>query len=148
MRDENYIIAERMLLIMQKLSFLCEKEECRLMEKRGLHLSEGRLLSILLSRESFSMQQLASIQKVTTGRMTKIIDGLVEKKLVERKASHLDRRFFSVSLTLNGKSVAQNLKKSIVEDYIKIIKRLNSKTKDSILEVLEEILTSLEEHMT
>lgn len=54
-------------------------------------------------QEPKSMSTVAKLMKVTTGTLTKAMDGLTEKGYVERERSKQDKRVVWVSLTEKGK---------------------------------------------
>ena len=54
--------------------------------------------------------------ELTSGRVTRIVDGLVHKELTHRESSTIDRRIYHLFLTEKG----QKLTHQLIQDHIKI----------------------------
>ena len=67
--------------------------------------SQLSALSVLLSRGDHLMGELAAAEKVAAPSMTRIVNGLQERGLVERLPDPTDRRQCRVSLTGTGRQI-------------------------------------------
>lgn len=57
------------------------------------------LFFIYEKKELASVKEIAKFLQVTPGAVTQFVDGLVEKKLVQREESKIDRRSITIRLT-------------------------------------------------
>jgi DNA-binding MarR family transcriptional regulator len=80
----------------------------RLEDKRsGIGPARLSALSVLVFGGPCSLKQLAAAEQVTAATMSRIVAGLVRKKLVERKTSAEDARQMVLTPTAKGRKVMQ-----------------------------------------
>ena len=89
-----------------------------IMEIEGLSLVQGEFVDLTYNdfhvieaiglEEPKSMKTVANLMKVTTGTLTKAMDGLTEKGYVIRERSKQDKRVMWVSLTEKGKKAYEH----------------------------------------
>ena len=77
--------------------------------KADLTMSQLRLLLILRTEGENSMSQVAHALGVALPTATGIVDRLVERDLVVRKADHLDRRVVLCALSEKGAALVERL---------------------------------------
>jgi MarR family 2-MHQ and catechol resistance regulon transcriptional repressor len=65
--------------------------------------SQFGTLETLLHRGPLCQKEIASKLLVSGGNITMVIDNLEKRRLVERRRSHDDRRYISVTLTAAGR---------------------------------------------
>lgn len=63
------------------------------------------------------MNELSEAMGITGSTMTRIVDPLVHKKLVQRKPDEEDRRIVRVSLTESGRELRSTLEKELQEFF-------------------------------
>ena len=73
----------------------------------GLSIPQFDFLSTLSEREGVSQQELAGRLYVTKGNVSRLVDRLVEARLVERRPTPADRRSHALHLTPQGRKLAQ-----------------------------------------
>lgn len=112
----NKSFAERLADITSRLFFNCQEKETKYVTKYGVSTVEFRCLRFLYDNESLTVNQLAQLMALTSSRITRIIDGLVEKKLVVRESGKEDRRVYHLSLTNKGKKLSA----AMIEDHTKM----------------------------
>jgi DNA-binding MarR family transcriptional regulator len=117
----------------------CQKKESRFVAKHEVSVVEFRCMRILYEFEQLTVNQCAEKMSLTSSRITRIIDGLVSKKIVNREISKTDRRFYDLSLTTKG----IKLVKKINEDYAKIHKEILSTIPDEYYDSMLEGITQL-----
>jgi DNA-binding MarR family transcriptional regulator len=71
-----------------------------------------RAMIFLMKREGASLSALAGHMGVTLPAMSKMVDGLVKRKLLQRLASEDDRRMVTLSLTDAGKDTLQQARQA------------------------------------
>lgn len=80
----------------------------RLEDKRsGIGPARLSALSVLVFGGPCSLKQLAAAEQVTPATMSRVVDGLVRKKLVGRKTSPDDARRMVLTPTSQGRKVMQ-----------------------------------------
>ncbi len=79
------------------------------LKQNGLSITDWRILSCLLRYHETTVGQLAQVALAPQPTVTKAIDRLCDQNLVQRDADTKDRRKASVSLTEQGRSLAQQL---------------------------------------
>jgi len=102
--------------IISQLFTNCQDKETRYVAKFGISLVEFRCIRILYENQSLTVNQLAHQMSLTSSRITRIIDGLVQKRLVLRESGQTDRRIYNLSLTKSGNKLAQEM----IQDYAKM----------------------------
>jgi DNA-binding MarR family transcriptional regulator len=67
--------------------------------------AEVKMVEILGARGPMMMSELADAAVLSVSTVTGVIDGLVEKKIVQRERSEEDRRIVKVQLTSEGEKI-------------------------------------------
>lgn len=121
----------------------CQEKEARFAQQFDMGVAEFRCLRHLYQNPGATVKQLAEYMNLTSSRLTRIIDKLVEKNLVSRKEGIEDRRIFIVDLTPKGKPLA----KKLFENYLKLHEEIFSTIPGSqfanIARSLDEILKAV-----
>lgn len=73
-------------------------------EFRDISYNDFHIIEAIGTREPKSMTTIAKLMRVTTGTLTKAMDGLTEKGYVIRERSKQDKRVVWVYLTEKGKA--------------------------------------------
>ncbi len=117
----------------------CSEKEIQHVAKFGVSLAEFRCLKILFERGEVTVKELAQNMELTSSRITRIVDGLVDKNYVLRISGKNDRRTFHLSLTSKGNTISKKLiqhHQMIHEDIVKFIPEKDRKQLIQSLEVL------------
>lgn len=117
----------------QKACLQAGKMECQLLN----HL--------FVVKEPVNMNELAKVLNVSHSRITRIMDNLVSKKLVQRKPSEKDRRCWFAIITEKGKKLAENSRQTVVDHQKKIIGKLPDKEVEEIFKALKTYVEKYEE---
>ena len=117
----------------------CQKKESRFVAEHEVSIVEFRSMRILTEFERLTVNQLAEKMSLTPNRITRIIDGLVEKNIVSRETSKIDRRVYELSLTGKGKQLTIDLNK----DYVKIHEEILSSIPDEYYKTIVAGITQL-----
>jgi len=122
----------------------CNEKETRYAAKYGVSIVESRCIRKLHEKKQLTVNQLAQEMSLTSSRVTRIIDGLVAKKMVVRESGENDRRVYNLSLTPKGEKLA----KELIEDHIKIheeiIKKIPEEYHHSMIEILRRLNKAVE----
>ena len=68
-----------------------------------------------LDRPSMTMSELAEDLKITKQQLTKLVNDLEEKQLVERLHDKANRRLVNISITAEGKELLERLKNDMLQ---------------------------------
>lgn len=78
-------------------------------KSHGLSLSEFETLELLYHKGQQTIQEIGKKVLLTSGSMTYVVDQLVRKELVARKACETDRRVTYVALSESGGALMENI---------------------------------------
>lgn len=111
---------------------------------RGLDLSvpQFRALAFLRRRPEASLSDVASHVGTSLPSMSKLVDGLVERGLVEREASAADRRRLTLCLTKTGLALLQTARAGTQASLSKILSNLSQQDRADVAHALG-VLSSL-----
>ncbi len=109
-------------------------------ERRGVTVAEWVLLRQLQSSGPIAPSRLAEEMGMTRGAISKLIDRLCEKALVERTVADGDRRFQSVALTSGGSKLVPALARLADENDAEFFGHLAAKDRTLLVRVLQEIV--------
>ncbi len=122
----------------------CNEKESRHAAKYGLSTVEFRCIRILSDKGQLTVNQLAHEMSLTSSRVTRIIDGLVSKKMVRRAIDKNDRRVLNLSLTAKGQQVAQKCIQDHVRIHEEIIRNIPEEYHQIMIEILEKLNQAVE----
>lgn len=122
----------------------CNEKESLHATKHGISTVEFRCIRILAEKKQLSVNQLAQEMSITSSRVTRIIDGLVAKKLVRRVIDKADRRVFNLSLTPKGEKLAQQCIDEHIKIHEEIIRNIPAIYHQSMIELLEKLNQAVE----
>jgi len=113
-------------------------------------LQAGRMECMLLNYlhkidAPANMNELAKVLNVSHSRVTRIMDNLVSKKLVSRQPSEDDRRCWFAIITDKGKKLAKNSLQTVVDQQIRILKKLPEKDIEPLFKQLKQYVEKYEE---
>ncbi|MCB5261743.1 MAG: MarR family transcriptional regulator [Candidatus Cloacimonetes bacterium] len=113
-------------------------------------LQAGRMECLLLNhlyetKVPANMNELAKVLNVSHSRVTRIMDNLVNKKLVTRKPSEEDRRCWFAIITEKGKKLAENSQKSILDQQEMLLDKIPQKEVDEIYKAIKKYVERYEE---
>jgi DNA-binding MarR family transcriptional regulator len=106
-----------------------------------------QLRILLYISEGMSQSKMAEVSKVSLPAISKMIEGLVQKKLVTRSSGE-DRRVSVLKLTALGRKIASQVTKHVEEELNTGLKKLSSEERaalESGLKVLDKLIIILKE---
>lgn len=108
----------------------------------GLSLSQYRVL-LILSSEGAASTFLAKRLLVKPSSVTAVIDGLVQKGLVNRTSDYTDRRLVNLEISNRGLLVLADAQKAIEERFKPLILELDPVWQKNLNELFSILLNSL-----
>lgn len=112
--------------------------------KFGITVDQWAILKNLKQYADLSQKELAEYCGKDQPTLTRIVDLLVNKKLVERRANPNDRRSFVVHLTAAGEQKIEDLSGSVNEIRMQAWKHLNEDDFEHMKRILNTIYANLE----
>jgi DNA-binding MarR family transcriptional regulator len=109
----------------------------------GVTTSQGSTILSFPPEGALTMNELSSLVGVDSSTMTRMVDQLVDKNLVLRKADDQDRRLVLVILTESGVNVQKALKEALQEFYKESLDEIPPVERESIIASLERLSASI-----
>ena len=95
--------------LLAQASILISKEFHAIVMASGFTVSEWRILATLTDQPGMSIGQLARVSVTKQPTVTRMLDRMVDKQLVERFAHTADRRMTLVKITPKGRKIINDL---------------------------------------
>ena len=109
-----------------------------------LSYPQSLLLYTVLESEAATITQLSQSLKVTQGVVSRMVDRLEEKGLVERSRDREDRRLVTVRLSPDGRRFALNMIDLHLEGLRKALGEIPAGDRETFLGVLKRIESEME----
>lgn len=109
----------------------------------GITVDQWTILKNLRQHVDLSQKELAEYCGKDQPTLTRIIDLLVGKRLVERRANPADRRSFVVHLTPEGEKKVGELANSVNEIRMQAWRNLNERDFEQLKRILNTIYDNL-----
>jgi DNA-binding MarR family transcriptional regulator len=108
---------------------------------RALDLSvpQYRALGFVVRHLGASLSQVAEHQGLTLGAASRLVDGLVTRGLVERRASTQDRRFVTLHVLPHGASTLAQARSRTEQALASMLATLPAAEQDTILRAMESL---------
>lgn len=110
----------------------------------GVTVDQWTVLKNLRTHSDLSQKELAEYCGKDQPTLTRIIDLLVSKKLVERRSHPNDRRCFVIHLTVAGEELIRSLSSRVSEIRMEAWKNLDEKDFEDLKRILNTIYQNLE----
>lgn len=135
--------AFQLFSILKEISSCCQERELLQAKAKGLTPAEGRTLIALKLYNIRSTAELAERLFVAKSRVTRILDGLVNKGFVKRSEDTADRRKCLVQLTPPGIRLVNNLFDDILSVHRELMNSLPAERKDTFFVCLNSLRNSM-----
>lgn len=136
--------AEHLANLTFKLLANCQEKEVRLANIHNLTQAEFRCLRLFGSDESVNNKQIAERMNLSPSRLTRIIDGLVEKEYIIREIDPEDRRNMRVMLSKRGRQLVNTLNKAYVQIHDEILQDIDESQHEPLITAMQHLLEALE----
>jgi DNA-binding MarR family transcriptional regulator len=117
----------------------CQLKRERMAKKLHLTTAEFELIRRFQSDAFLSVGELARRMNLSNSRLTRILDGLVKKKLVNRELGQKDRRVMEITLSEEGRSIQTMLEEDYVGTHEEIVQLLPDGAIDSVLMAMSKL---------
>ena len=122
-RDDQKI--SRIAELVSQLRHKCSLKDRYLVGKAGISVGEYNCLMEFIDSSTHGMKQLSERLGITPGGVTRVVAGLEERGLVERKMSLQDRRNIDVVLTPAGESIIGEIKTLSIDLHREIMAKID-----------------------
>jgi DNA-binding MarR family transcriptional regulator len=136
--------AERLANLTFSLLAGCQEKEAWLAEQHGLFQAEFKCLRLFGTDESLNNTQISKRMNLSPSRLTRIIDGLVQKGYMQREIDQHDRRNMKVTLSRRGKILTNKLNKAFIDVHYEILQDINVGQHESLITAMEHLLSAIE----
>lgn len=126
MEDERQKLLQELIQKLTEVFQSTHKDHCFSFDGLALRRQQMMILFFLNEKQGqASVKEIAKFLNVTSGAITQFTDGLIEKKLVEREASTLDRRLVNIKLVPKVKHDFGHFKKKFIESFNELFSDLS-----------------------
>ena len=122
----------------------CEDRRLYESQKFGVPFAELRCLLLFNGERYLTVKGISQRMDVAKSRVTKIIDSLIEKGLVERFGDPRDSRIKLISLTTQGQTLSEQAKAFHGEIHRNLLLHLAEEERKNILSELEKLRSAME----
>ena len=127
-----------------KLLATCHEKEERLARQYGLTQAEFRCLRQLPTHGTINNKEIAERMNLSASRLTRIIDGLVDKEYVIREIEPNDRRNMRVYLSEAGIDFVKQIDNAYVNIHAQILQDIESGQHKPLINAMTHLLSALE----
>ena len=122
----------------------CEDKKLYESNRFNLPYAELKCLMLFDGERYLTVKGIAQKLEVAKSRVTKIIDGLVEKGLVERMDDPKDARIKLINLTSEGRRKSEEIASFQREIHQKILLQMGTEERKSMLSYLDVLRSAME----
>ena len=132
-------LAEQMADLTYELLENCQIKIERTAHKLNLTVAEFKLLRSIGDSEKVAAGELARRLGLSSSRLTRIIEGLIRKKIAKKSVSARDHRVVEIQLTPDGTQTRDQLKFMYVTVHQEIIDLLPSDAGESVIHAMQKL---------
>ena len=122
----------------------CQEKDARLAEEHRLLEAEFKCLRLFGVDETLSNKEIAKRMNLSESRLTRIMDGLVQKGYMKREADKSDRRLMKLSLFRRGKMLSNKLNNGFIEIHTEILQDIDVSQHESLIIAMENLNLAVE----
>jgi DNA-binding MarR family transcriptional regulator len=135
--------ASRLKDLIEEISYCCQERLSFLSEKFNLTPAQLRTLLLFKNERYLTVTAIAQKLEVAKSRVTIILNGLLEKKIVHRIDDPEDARVKLISLTLAGQKMIRKIDRFMTYMHHQLVLTLNPEERQPILSSLELLRASM-----
>ncbi|MCF8061814.1 MAG: MarR family transcriptional regulator [Deltaproteobacteria bacterium] len=122
----------------------CEDRKIYESKRFNLTLAEVKVLLLFEGERYLTVKGIADRLQVAKSRVTKIMDGMIQKGLVERTDDPRDARVKLISLTPEGRGKTRDLEAFYREAHRNVLLHMDSDKRKELISNLEVLRSSME----
>jgi DNA-binding MarR family transcriptional regulator len=140
MKDERQKLLQALIQKLTEVFQSTHKDHCFSFDGLALRRQEMMILFFLNEKQGqASVKEIAKFLNVTSGAVTQFTDGLVDKKLVERRADLIDRRQVNIKLMPNVQNDFGSFKNKYLESISNSFSILSDNELQQLITLLEKV---------
>jgi DNA-binding MarR family transcriptional regulator len=132
-------LAEQMADLTYELLENCQIKIERTAHKLNLTVAEFKLLRSIGACEKIAAGDLAKRLGLSSSRLTRIIEGLINKRFAKKSVGGRDRRVVEIQLTPEGIQTRDQLKLMYVTVHQEIIDLLPSDAGEPVIQAMQKL---------
>jgi MarR family transcriptional regulator, 2-MHQ and catechol-resistance regulon repressor len=136
-RELHQVVTE----LVKRYQFRDRQEVCC----HGISVSQCYALAALEEEETLAMGELAGKMQLSVSTMTRVVDQLVAKELVERCVDEQDRRVCCVLLTGKGSELLGTIHGELLEMEKGILEQIGAKDSQNLIAALKMLIEGVDE---
>ena len=105
----------------------------------GLSVSQAYALRALHERGPLAMGELASELRLSVSTLTRVVDQLVRKGLVDREREGEDRRICRARLTDRGAHLWGRIQDELVESDCEVLRGISAREREVVIRVVRDL---------
>ena len=126
--------------LLAQASVLISKEFHAIVMASGFTVSEWRILATLTDQPGMNIGQLARVSVTKQPTVTRMLDRMVDKELVERFAHAADRRMTLVKITPKGRKIINDLVAKAKDHEHHVLAPFGHENAEVLKDTLREII--------
>ena len=138
-RPISKVLAEQMAELTLSLLEACQLKQELIAAHHGLSVAEFKVFRKFKENSVLSAGELAARMQLSSSRVTRILDGMVEKAVVTREHARDDRRVVEIALTQHGKEIMVELNSDYVRAHEDILGLLPLEECESVVHALAKL---------
>jgi DNA-binding MarR family transcriptional regulator len=121
----------------------CALKDHYVVRRAGISQAEYNCLTQFFVTGTIGMKELGERLDITPGGVTRIITGLEEKGIVERRIDSEDRRGINVILTRRGERIVNDIRDTSLGLHAEIIERIDPSSRRKVIEAVEQLIGAI-----
>lgn len=138
-------VSSYLLYLLAAASEAASKQFHIRVREMGLRIPEWRVMACLYDQDGLMITQLAHYALMEQSRLTRIIDQMETRGLVERRNDKVDGRRVRIYLTDDGQTLSGELVEAAKAHELQLLAGLSTEDAANIKPALQALLASLEE---
>lgn len=140
--------AKRLAALSTALLSNCYEKEERLAKKYGLTQTEYRSIRYIYEKPDIKNKEMAQKMSLSASRLTRIIDGLVEKDYVIREILPADRRSMRIYFSDKGNELIKKMNLAYLKVHEEILSNIDPELHEKLLIAMQSLLDTLEKWLS
>lgn len=108
----------------------------------GVSVSQCYTLQALADLGSLTMGELAQHLSLEISSVTRLVDQLVERKLVRRFEDPGDRRVRRVETTDRGRALVSSIREDLIREHEAVLRQLPEESREAVISAMAHLLTA------
>jgi DNA-binding MarR family transcriptional regulator len=135
------------------------RESIRLMERQlgvlkecnescgGVTLTQCQALVEIGRAKSISLIELSELLNLDNSTMSRTVNNLVNKGLVERELDKKDRRYVTIKLSANGIKAFKNIETNMNSFYLNVLQSIPCNKQEQVLDSMQTLLDAISQQV-